>query len=78
MYQKAYKKAIKQAADYGQKLESFGYAQDMLDNISLIFPSSVRTCFVDAIVAVNRQKYEVTTMDGKTGVLVEAIFVATS
>ena len=59
----AYKKAIKQAADYGRKLE--------LDNISLIF-------FIEVIDDANRQKYEVTTVDAETGVKVEAIFVATS
>ena len=59
----AYKKAIRQAADYGQKLE--------LDEISLIF-------FIEVIDDANRQKYEVTIVDGKTGVSVEAIFVATS
>ena len=59
----AYKKAIRQAADYGRKLE--------LDNISLIF-------FIEVIDDANRQKYEVTTVDAETGVKVEAIFVATS
>jgi hypothetical protein len=61
--QTAYKKGITQAADYGKKLE--------LDEISLIF-------FIEAIDDANRQKYEVLTVDAKTGVSVEAIFVATS
>jgi hypothetical protein len=34
--------------------------------------------FVEVIDDANRQKYEVTTVDAKTGVSVEAIFVATS
>jgi len=61
--QTAYKKAIRQAADYGESLE--------LDYISLIF-------FVEVIDDANRQKYEVTTVDAKTGVSVEVVFVATS
>ena len=59
----AYKKAITQAAEYGKQLG--------LDEISLIF-------FVEVIDEANRQKYEITTVDKKTGVRVEAIFVATS
>ena len=59
----AYKKAITQAAEYGQQLK--------LDEISLIF-------FVEAIDEANRQKYEVIIVDKKTKVKVEAIFVATS
>ncbi len=66
----SYKKAITQAAKYGQQLE--------LAEISLIFPSSVRTCFVETIDDANRQKYEITKVDEETGVRVEAIFVTTS
>lgn len=58
-----YKKAIKQAAGYGKQLG--------LDEISLIF-------FIEVIDEANREKYEITTVDKKTGVRVEAIFVATS
>jgi hypothetical protein len=61
--QRAYKEGIRQAADYGHKLK--------LDEISLIF-------FIEVIDDANRLKYEVTTVDAKTGVSVEAIFVATS
>ena len=60
--QTAYKKAIRQAADYGRQLG--------LDEISLIF-------FVEVIDEANRQKYEITTVDAKTGVSVEVIFVVT-
>ena len=58
----AYKKAITQAARYGQQLE--------LSQISLVF-------FVEAIDDPNRQKYEVLTVDAETGVSVEIVFVAT-
>jgi len=59
----SYKKGIKQAARYGQQLQ--------LSQISLVL-------FVEAIDDTNRQKYEVLTVDAKTNVSVEAIFVATS
>ncbi len=61
--QTSYKKAITQAACYGKQLN--------LCQISLVF-------FVEAIDEANREKYEVLTVDEKTGVRVETIFVATS
>ena len=59
----SYKKGIKQAARYGQQLN--------LKEIALVF-------FVEAIDDANRAKYEVMTVDAKTNVSVEAIFVSTS
>ncbi|CAN2044376.1 hypothetical protein GMMP1_280001 [Candidatus Magnetomoraceae bacterium gMMP-1] len=60
--EKAYTEAIKQAADYAVQLK--------IKKISLVF-------FVEYIDDENREKYEISSIDEKTGVKVEIIFVGT-